>query len=60
MYIAGLVTLLSLPTLGRQFTRAASADRASYQATGDALPNVREEAILAGVLAFSLCALMYY
>ncbi len=41
MYIAGLVTLLSLPALGQQFTRAASADRASYQAIGDSLLTVR-------------------
>jgi Domain of unknown function (DUF4386) len=60
MYIAGLLTLLSLPTLGQQFTRAASADRVSYQAIGDSLLNVRDQAILAGVLAFSLGALMYY
>ena len=60
MYIAGLVTLLSLPALGQQFSRAASADRASYQAIGDSLLNAREEVILAGVLAFSLGALLYY
>jgi hypothetical protein len=36
------------------------ADRASFQAVGDSLLEVREQAALAGVLAFSLGALMYY
>jgi len=60
MYVAGLVTLLSLPALGQPFSRAASADRASYQAIGDSLLNARDQVILAGVLALSLGALMYY
>lgn len=60
MYIAGVVSLLSLSTLSRQFTKAGSADRASFQAIGDSLLHVRDQATLVGVLAFCLGALMYY
>jgi hypothetical protein len=59
MYIVGAVSLLSLAPVGLQLTRAASADRAALQAMGDALLGVRQEAILAGVFAFCVGALMY-
>jgi hypothetical protein len=60
MYTVGVVGLLSLLRLSQQFTRAGVADRASLQAIGDSLLGARDQATLAGVLAFSLGALMYY
>ena len=60
MYAAGAVSLLSLLTVGRAFTKAPISDRASLQAIGDSLMGARQEFILAGVFAFSLGALMYY
>jgi hypothetical protein len=60
MYTVSVVTLLSLLSLSRQLTGKEAIDRASFQAIGDALLGVREQATLAGVLAFSLGALMYY
>lgn len=59
-YMAGVVSLLSLLTLSQQFTGAEAADRASLQALGDSLLDVRDQAALEGVLAFCLGALMYY
>ena len=43
-YMVGLVCLLSLPTLGQQFTTAGAADRASLQAIGDSLVIVHDQA----------------
>lgn len=60
MYTAGAVSLLALLTVGQLFARAATADRGSVQAIGDALLGVRQESVLAGVFAFALGALMYY
>jgi hypothetical protein len=60
MYIAAVVSLLSLVTLSRHFVAAGAADRAALQAIGDALRSVREHATLAGVVAFSPGACMYY
>jgi len=60
MYMAGVVSLLSLLTLGQQFTTAGAADRASLQAIGDSLVSVHDHAALAGVFAFCLGAFMYY
>lgn len=60
MYIAAVVSLLSLLSLSQQFANAGVADRASFQAVGDSLRSVREHATLAGVFAFSLGAGMYY
>ena len=59
MYTVGAVSLLSLVPVGQQVTQAASADRAALQAMGDAVLGVRQEAILAGVFAFCVGALMY-
>jgi hypothetical protein len=59
-YTVGIVCLLSLLTLGQQFTSAVSADRTSLQAIGDLLLNIHQQAALAGVFAFSLGAFMYY
>ena len=60
MYTVAAAGLLSLLSLSHKFTTAGGADRASFRAAGDALLSVRDQATLAGVLAFSLGALMYY
>jgi hypothetical protein len=60
MYTVGAVSLLSLFTVGQLFTNAAVADRVPLQAIGDSLLGIRQEAILAGVFAFCLGALLYY
>jgi len=52
--------MLSLLKVAQQFTQAAGTDRAPFQEIGDSLLSVREEAVLAGVFAFALGALMYY
>jgi len=60
MYSVGAVSMLSLLKVAQQFTNAAPANRAWFQAIADALLAARAEAILAGVFAFGLGALMYY
>jgi len=52
--------LMSLLTLGQQFTTAAVADRTSLQAIGDLLVSTREHAALLAVFAFCVGACMYY
>ena len=59
-YMVGLVCLLSLPTLGQQFTTAGAADRAPLQAIGDSLMSVHDYAGLVAVFSFCLGAFMYY
>ncbi len=59
-YMVGLVSILSLLTLGRQFTAAGAAGRMSLQAIGDALVSLHDHAALLAVFAFSLGAFMYY
>ncbi|MHB1415962.1 MAG: DUF4386 domain-containing protein [Chloroflexota bacterium] len=59
-YMVGLVCLLSLLTLGQQFTSALAADRPSLQAIGDSLVSLRDHAGLLAVFAFCLGASMYY
>lgn len=59
-YMVGYLGLMSLLTLGQQFTTAAAADRTSLQAIGDLLVSTREHAGLLAVFAFSLGAFMYY
>lgn len=60
MYTFGAVSMLALLDVAQRFTKAAGADRGWFNAIGDALLGVRQEAILAGVFAFALGALMYY
>ncbi|MEO8288769.1 MAG: DUF4386 domain-containing protein [Chloroflexota bacterium] len=61
MYIAAVVSLLSLVTLSQHFANAGSTnDIASFQAIGDSLRSVREHATLAAEFALSLGAFMYY
>jgi hypothetical protein len=59
-YMVGVVSLLSLLTLGQQFTAAEAADRTSLQAIGDSLVSARDHAGLLAVFAFCLGASMYY
>ena len=59
-YMVGLVSLLTLLTLGQQFTTAGAADRTSLQVIGNLLVSVREHAGLLAVFAFCLGAFMYY
>jgi hypothetical protein len=59
-YMVEIVCLLSLVTLGQQFTTAGAADRASLQAIGNLLVSVRDHAALVAVFAFCVGALMYY
>ena len=59
-YMIGLVSLLSLLTLGQQFTTAGAADRTWLQAIGSLLVSVHSHAGLVAVFAFCLGAFMYY
>ena len=59
-YMVSLVSLMSLVTLGQQFTTAGAADRTSLQAIGNLLVSVRDHAALLAVFAFCLGAFMYY
>ncbi len=59
-YMVSVVGLMSLVTLGQQFTTAAAADRTSLQAIGNLLVSVRDHAGLLAVFAFCLGAFMYY
>lgn len=59
-YMVGLVSLLSLLTLGQQFTTAGAADRTSLQAMGNLLVSLRDHAGLLAVFSFCLGAFMYY
>jgi hypothetical protein len=60
MYMAAVLFLLSLLTLGQQFTTAGAVERTSLQVIGDSLVSLREHATLVGVFAFSLGAFIYY
>jgi Domain of unknown function (DUF4386) len=60
MYTVGAVITLSLLNVARQYAQAAAPSRGGIRAIGDALTGVRQDAILAGVFAFILGALMYY
>jgi hypothetical protein len=59
-YTAGVVSLLSLQTVGQGLLTARSADPAAYQLVGDSLLATREHAAVAGVFAFSVGAFMSY
>ena len=60
MYMVGIVSLLSLQALSRQFTESGAADPSLLRISGELLLNVREQVIVPAVLCFSLGALMYY
>jgi Domain of unknown function (DUF4386) len=59
-YMVGVVSLLSLLTLGQQFTTAGAADRTLLQVIGGSLVSVHDHAGLLAVFAFCLGAFMYY
>jgi hypothetical protein len=59
-YMVEIVCLLSLLTLGQQFTTVGAADRTTLQAIGDSLVSVHDHAMVLAVFAFSLGAFMYY
>ena len=59
-YTAGVVSLLSILSIGQKSATASATDRAAYEAIGDSLVAAREHAAVAAVLAFSIGALMYY
>jgi Domain of unknown function (DUF4386) len=59
-YMAAVVSLLSLQTLGQQFAAAEASGRPSLQAIGSALVSVHDHASLIAVFAFCLGAFMYY
>src|SRR4030065_2419989 len=58
--LVGVLSLLSLVTLGEQFTTAGAADRTTLQAIGNLLVSVHDHAALVAVFAFCLGAFMYY
>jgi hypothetical protein len=60
MYIAAVVSLMSLVTVGQQLAAAGASDRGSLQAVGNVLASLRDHATLAAVFAFSLGAFSYY
>ena len=60
MYTVAAVCMLSLPSVAQRFLGAETADRARFEDLGNALIHVREEATLAGVIAFVFGGLMYY
>ena len=60
MYIAAVVELLSLLTLGQQLARADGVERTVLLAVGASVLGAREHATVAGVFAFNIGAFMYY
>jgi Domain of unknown function (DUF4386) len=59
-YVAGVVSLLSILTIGRKLGTAPATDHATYQTLADSLVTVRDHAAVAAVFAFCLGAFMYY
>jgi hypothetical protein len=60
MYMISVVSLLSLLALSQRFTSAVAADPASFRTVGDSFIDVREQAALVGVFAFSVGGFLYY
>ena len=60
MYVLAVVGLLSVVALSRGYPQAGPADRALVQASADAALNLRQQAGLVSVFAFTLGGLMYY
>ncbi len=52
LYVAAVVSLLSVVTLSERVSTGDAADRGSIQAVGDALLSIRDHATLAAVFAF--------
>lgn len=60
LYIVAVVGALSLLNVARRSFGADAAQHASFQAVGDSLLDVHDQANLAAVMAFGVGALMYY
>jgi hypothetical protein len=60
MYTLGTVALLAITQIGRASQTLDAADGRVMRAMADVLMSVRQEAILAGVFAFTIGSLMYY
>ena len=60
LYIVAVVGALSLVSVAQRYAGADVAQPVSVQTVGDALLDVRDQANLAAVMAFSVGALMYY
>lgn len=59
MYLISVVSLLSLLGLSQRFASAVAADPSSFRALGDPLLELREQAGLVGVFAFSVGGFLY-
>ncbi len=59
-YTAAVVSLLSIPLLGRQLATAPADGRAAVQVIADAFLGMREHSTSVGAFAFTVGALMYY
>jgi Domain of unknown function (DUF4386) len=60
LYTISVASLLSLLALSQRFTSVGAIDPASYRTVGDAFLDVREQAALVAVFAFSVGAFLYY
>jgi len=60
LYTVGTVALVAITQIGRASQALDAADGRVMRAMADALMSVRQEAILAGVFAFTIGSLMYY
>jgi hypothetical protein len=60
MYAVAAATLLSVFGFSQQFTGSGAVGRASLQTLSDAFLAMRQQATFAGVLAFSVGAILYY
>ena len=60
LYILGVVGLLSLLALSREYVKAGASNASVFQVSGALLLAIKEWAGQLGVIAFTLGALMYY
>jgi len=60
LYIVGVVALLSLLTLSKEYVTAAASNTSLYQISGNLLQTVKTWAGQLGVLAFIVGGMMYY
>jgi hypothetical protein len=60
LYLVAVASLLSVLALSNRFGAAGAADRSTFRAIGDSLLDVRTQASLMGVFAFSVGGLLYY
>jgi uncharacterized protein DUF4386 len=60
MYSVAAGALLTVLAVSNEFTTSGLVNRASYQILGDAILAVRQQTTLAGVMAFTVGAILYY